>query len=165
MNEYRATLQALVDDNIPPPHPNCHVCHPRYEYLDDSFSCAYHDAKALLARPEPEPSNEIARLENLIDMLSWPEPTFDDREAAAAAIRELINLRKSQVPKLEAVALLSRPESPTQTLYVFLQQRPSDKQPWPLVYTDQSLAEAAPHRVTPVVVVNVPMPTDQEAQP
>lgn len=60
----------------------------------------------------------------------------------------------------------ARPEPQTQTIYVFLQQRPRDKQPFPLVYVDQQLAEAAPHRVTPVVAVDVPMlpsPPDAEA--
>lgn len=59
---------------------------------------------------------------------------------------------------------VARPEPQTQTLYVFLQQRPCDKQSWPLVYVDRQLAEAAPHRVTPVVAVDVPLPSLPDAE-
>lgn len=40
-------------------------------------------------------------------------------------------------------------------LYVFLTKRPQDKQAWPLVYQSEQLANDAPHRVSPVMLVDV----------
>lgn len=41
-------------------------------------------------------------------------------------------------------------------LYVFLIKRPRDSQAWPMVYQNEQLANDAPHRVSPVVPVEVP---------
>lgn len=54
------------------------------------------DAKALLARPEPEPSDELERLQFLADRLSWPQPIRADLDAAAQTIEAFIQLRKSE---------------------------------------------------------------------
>jgi hypothetical protein len=48
------------------------------------------------------------------------------------------------------------------TLYVFLTQRPHDREPWPLVYESRELAEAAPHRCSEVVAVCVPTTSPSE---
>lgn len=42
-----------------------------------------------------------------------------------------------------------------ETVYVFFVQRPQDKQAWPLVYTDQLLAESCHNRVSEVTTVKV----------
>ena len=38
--------------------------------------------------------------------------------------------------------------------YVFLIQRPQDKTPWPVVYSNKELADKAPDRVSEVAVLN-----------
>lgn len=45
--------------------------------------------------------------------------------------------------------------------YVFLHRRPTDKQAWPVIYTDKALAEACKFRVSDVVPVGLP----QERKP
>lgn len=44
------------------------------------------------------------------------------------------------------------------TVYVFFDQRPMDKEPWPHVYQNKELAEKAPHRCSEVVEVLVALP-------
>lgn len=39
------------------------------------------------------------------------------------------------------------------TLYVFLMQRPHDKQAWPVVWERRDLAEAEPYRVSEIATV------------
>src|SRR5437763_13739969 len=39
--------------------------------------------------------------------------------------------------------------------YVFLLQRPIDREPWPVVYTDRELAEKAQARAGPIVTVEL----------
>lgn len=49
------------------------------------------------------------------------------------------------------------------TVYVFFDQRPRDKEPWPHVYQSKQLAEQAPHRVSEVVEVLVAFPSGDRA--
>lgn len=44
------------------------------------------------------------------------------------------------------------------TVYVFFDQRPQDKEPWPHVFQKKELAEQHPHRVSEVVEVLVALP-------
>lgn len=42
------------------------------------------------------------------------------------------------------------------TVYIFLRQRPQDKEPWPCVYVDAELAAQAIGRVSEVIPVTIP---------
>lgn len=45
-------------------------------------------------------------------------------------------------------------------VYVFKIKSPNGKEAWPVVYTSEELALAAPHRCSAIVEVHVPEPGD-----